>query len=69
MKKRLEVDVGDLDTALDHANQANVENQKSIKKLQENIRQTQVQGRIYLIIPADVGTVSCILNHSCGLRN
>ena len=47
MKKRLEVDVGDLDTALDHANQANIENQKSIKKLQENIRQTQVQGRTY----------------------
>merc|ERR1711881_554126 len=41
MKKKLESDVGELDTSLEHANAANVETQKSIKVLNAKIREVQ----------------------------
>merc|ERR1712037_32728 len=41
MKKKLESDVGELEVALDHANAANQESQKSIKKYHEHIRGAQ----------------------------
>merc|ERR1711934_702095 len=41
MKKKLESDVGELDVALDHANAANQESQKAIKKYHEHIRGAQ----------------------------
>merc|ERR1712020_608189 len=41
MKKKLESDVGELDTSLEHANAANVETQKSIKTLNARIRDVQ----------------------------
>jgi hypothetical protein len=34
--------VADLETALEHANAANMESQKTIKKLQLNLREVQV---------------------------
>ena len=40
-RKKLECDVLDLETALEHANAANLESQKSIKKLQLNLREAQ----------------------------
>ncbi len=42
IRKKLEADVGELETALEHANAANIETQKSIKKLQINLREVQV---------------------------
>merc|ERR1712020_884488 len=41
MKKKLESDVSELDTSLEHANAANVETQKSIKVLNGKIREAQ----------------------------
>merc|ERR1712038_547112 len=41
MKKKLEGDVAELDTSLEHANAANVETQKSIKGLAARIRDAQ----------------------------
>merc|ERR1712236_149028 len=41
MKKKLESDVLDLDTALEHANAANAESQKSIKMIQQRLREVQ----------------------------
>jgi len=41
MKKKLETDVLDLDTALEHANAANAETQKTIKNYQLSLRSTQ----------------------------
>ena len=38
MKKKLETDVLDLDNALEHANAANAETQKQIKKYQQSLR-------------------------------
>ena len=43
MKKKLETDVLDLDTALEHANAANAETQKVIKRYQLNLRETQAK--------------------------
>merc|ERR1712200_160981 len=43
MKKKLETDVMDLDTALEHANAANAETQKTIKKYQLGLRETQAK--------------------------
>ncbi|VDK52965.1 unnamed protein product [Anisakis simplex] len=43
MKKKLESDINDLEVALDHANKANVDAQKNIKKYQDNIRELQTQ--------------------------
>merc|ERR1712241_1336138 len=43
MKKKLETDVLDLETSLEHANAANGETQKVIKKYQLNLRETQVK--------------------------
>ena len=37
MKKKLESDIGELDTALEHANGANAEAQRTIKKYQASI--------------------------------
>merc|ERR1712217_727872 len=41
MKKKLEADVTELETALEHANAANQETQKTIKKYHQNIRESQ----------------------------
>ena len=41
MKKKLEADIGELEIALDHANAANIEAQKSIKKYQQQMRDGQ----------------------------
>lgn len=41
MKKKLEADVIELDTALEHANAANQETQKTIKRYHQSIRDTQ----------------------------
>merc|ERR1719433_1894682 len=43
MKKKLETDVMDLETALEHANAANAETQKTIKKYQLGLRETQAK--------------------------
>merc|ERR1711936_392426 len=43
MKKKLECDVGDLDTSLEHANAANQETQKTIKKYHLSIRDAQTK--------------------------
>merc|ERR1719288_130720 len=43
MKKKLETDVLDLETALDHANAANSETQKNIKKYHLSIRESQTK--------------------------
>ena len=43
MKKKLEADVLDLGVALDHANAANVESQRSIKNVQARIRENQTR--------------------------
>ena len=44
MKKKLESDVGELEVSLDHANAANVETQKVIKRYHQQIR--DVQGKL-----------------------
>jgi len=44
MKKKLEVDVAELEMSLEHANAANVETQKSIK--QYNLQIRNAQGRL-----------------------
>merc|ERR1712021_134964 len=41
MKKKLEADVGALDVSLEHANAANIETQKAIKKYHQQIREAQ----------------------------
>merc|ERR1711881_237673 len=41
MKKKLEADVTELETALEHANSANQETQKSIKRYHQQIRESQ----------------------------
>jgi len=43
MKKKLETDVCDLETALEHANAANMESQKNIKLVQNRLREVQVK--------------------------
>merc|ERR1719327_1386596 len=43
MKKKLETDVLDLETALEHANAANADTQKVIKKYQLSLRDVQVR--------------------------
>merc|ERR1711910_219731 len=43
MKKKLEADVLDLDTALEHANAANAESQKNIKMIQQRLREVQAR--------------------------
>merc|ERR1719374_372420 len=43
MKKKLELDITELESALDHANMANMELQKSIKLYQERIREKTMQ--------------------------
>merc|ERR1712219_47086 len=43
MKKKLEADVGELDTALEHANAANADSQKTIKKYHAQIRDSQAK--------------------------
>merc|ERR1711992_83977 len=43
MKKKLECDVADLDTSLEHANAANQETQKTIKKYHLSIRDAQTK--------------------------
>merc|ERR1712050_564978 len=41
MKKKLESDVGELEISLDHANAANIETQKVIKRYHQQIRDLQ----------------------------
>ncbi len=48
-RKKLEADVADLETALEHANVANMESQKTIKKLQLNLREVQVMEKYFLL--------------------
>merc|ERR1719338_25715 len=43
MKKKLEADVLELDTALEHANAANQDTQKAIKKYHQQIREAQAK--------------------------
>merc|ERR1712223_943057 len=43
MKKKLETDVMDLETALEHANAGNAKTQKTIKKYQLGLRETQAK--------------------------
>ncbi|EFP05608.1 hypothetical protein GCK72_018221 [Caenorhabditis remanei] len=43
IKKKLESDINDLEIALDHANRANADAQKTIKKYMETVRELQVQ--------------------------
>merc|ERR1712183_952524 len=43
MKKKLEADGLDLDTALEHANAANAESQKNIKMIQQRLREVQAR--------------------------
>merc|ERR1711963_1356452 len=43
MKKKLEADVSELETALEHANAANAETQKTIKKYHGSIRDAQAK--------------------------
>merc|ERR1711936_640162 len=43
MKKKLETDVIDLGTALEHANAANAESQKNIKMIQQKLRDVQAK--------------------------
>merc|ERR1712029_961305 len=43
MKKKLEADVGELETSLEHANAANAESQRTIKKYHEPIRGSQAK--------------------------
>lgn len=42
MKKKLESDINELEIALDHANKANAEAQKTIRRYQAEIIETQV---------------------------
>merc|ERR1719470_352955 len=43
MQKKLEADVIDLGVALEHANAANAESQRNIKRIQNNVREIQVK--------------------------
>ena len=43
MKKKLEADVSELEVSLEHANAANQETQKSIKRYHQNIREAQTR--------------------------
>merc|ERR550517_1936325 len=43
MKKKLECDVGELETSLEHANAANAETQKAIKRYHQSIRESQAK--------------------------
>ena len=43
MKKKLESDVLDLETSLEHANAANQETQKTIKRYHQQIREAQAR--------------------------
>jgi hypothetical protein len=42
IKKKLESDINDLEIALDHANKANADAQKNLKRTQEQIRELQI---------------------------
>ncbi|KHJ98009.1 myosin head [Oesophagostomum dentatum] len=43
IKKKLEADINELEIALDHANRANADAQKTIKKYMETVRELQLQ--------------------------
>lgn len=43
LKKKLESDINELEIALDHANQANADAQKNLRKYQDQIRELQQQ--------------------------
>uniref|UniRef100_A0A0N5AE54 Paramyosin n=1 Tax=Syphacia muris TaxID=451379 RepID=A0A0N5AE54_9BILA len=46
LKKKLESDINELEIALDHANQANADAQKNLRKYQDQIRELQQQVEI-----------------------
>ncbi|VDM97049.1 unnamed protein product, partial [Thelazia callipaeda] len=46
LKKKLESDINELEIALDHANQANAEAQKNVKRYQDQMRELQQQVEI-----------------------
>ncbi|KAE9414726.1 hypothetical protein Angca_002787, partial [Angiostrongylus cantonensis] len=48
MKKKLESDINEFEIALDHANKANVDAQKNLKKYQDSVRELQVNGFLLL---------------------
>lgn len=48
VKKKLEADINELEIALDHANKANADAQKNLKRCNEQIRETQLQVRFFL---------------------
>ena len=43
VKKKLESDINELEIALDHANKANSDAQKNLRRLQEQIKEIQMQ--------------------------
>ncbi len=43
MKKKLEADINELEIGLDHANKANADAQKNIKRYLEQIKELQMQ--------------------------
>ncbi len=43
MKKKLEADINELEIGLDHANKANMDAQKNIKRYLEQIKELQMQ--------------------------
>lgn len=47
LKKKLESDINELEIALDHANQANAEAQKNVKRYQDQMRELQQQVCIF----------------------
>merc|ERR1712121_26967 len=47
VKKKLESDINELEIALDHANKANIEGQKAIKRYQGSLRDTKTCNLIY----------------------
>ena len=52
MKKKLQSDINELEIALDHANKANSDAQKNLRRFQEQIKELQMQVRlsVYLSI-------------------
>ena len=80
IKKKLESDINELEIALDHANKANSEAHKSIKRYQaqlrdveqayeEECRQRQVSTYtctyLYMYLPIHVTTYACTYQYVC----
>lgn len=52
VKKKLESDINELEIALDHANKANADAQKNLKRCIEQIREIQMQVTFTITFPA-----------------